>query len=182
VTSLRQQYEEQLAELNRQLAPLRARFEALQPREQMFVAAAGVVAGLALIYLVLWQPFAIAREQGAHKLEAARALASRIEVVGAQVQGTHPPGSDMVVGPEVSLMSAVDRAAKDGTLGKAPSRIQPDGDKQVRVWVEDVQFDALLRWMDEVQRRYGLRIDGVAVERRPTAGTVNARLSLVRAS
>ena len=37
--TLREQLEPQLAELNRQLAPLRARFEALQPREQVLVAA-----------------------------------------------------------------------------------------------------------------------------------------------
>ena len=76
----------------------------------------------------------------------------------------------------------MDQASKDGILGKAPSRMQPDGDKQVRVWIEDVNFEAVLRWMDDLQNRYGVRVDAVTLEKRPAAGTVNVRLSLVRAS
>jgi general secretion pathway protein M len=179
--TLRERFEPQLAELNRQLAPLRARFEALQPREQLIVAAGGVVVALALIYLVLWQPFALARNHAQADLDAARALAARIEQLGAQAQQGHTAGRALA-GPEVSLLSAVDQASKDGILGKAPSRMQPDGDKQVRVWIEDVPFDAVLHWIDDLQSRYAVRVEGVTVERRPAPGTVNARLSLVRAS
>ena len=83
---------------------------------------------------------------------------------------------------DASLLSAVDLASKDGTLSKPPSRLQPDGDTQVRVWVDEVQFDSLVRWVNELQTRYGVRVDSLDVERQPTAGLVNARLSLVRAS
>jgi general secretion pathway protein M len=177
----REQFDAQVAQLARQLAPYRARFEALQPREQLFVAAAGVVLALALIYLLLWQPFALARVHREQDLQSARALAARIETIGAQVQLAHPAGAAPLVGRDVSLLAAVDQASKDGTLGKAPSRMQPDGDNQVRVWIDDVPFDPLLRWMDELQTRYGVRIDSVAIERRPVPGVVSARLSLVRA-
>ena len=178
--SLREQLEPQLAQLNRQLAPLRARFEALQPREQLLVAAGGLVMVLALIYLVLWQPFALARSHRAQELESARSLAARIEQIGAQVQA-QPSSGPPVVGHDVSLLSAVDQASKDGVLGKPLSRINPDGDDQVRVWIDDVPFDALLRWVDDLQSRYGVRIDNIAVERRSAAGVVSARLSLKRA-
>ena len=85
-----------------------------------------------------------------------------------------------VIGSGVSLLSAVDQASKSGTLSKAPSRLQPDGENQVRVWLEDTQFDALLRWMLELQDNYGLKIEVVDIERQPTPGLVNARLSLTR--
>jgi general secretion pathway protein M len=179
--SLREQFEPQLAELNRQLAPLRSRFEALQPREQVLVAVGALVASLGLIYLALWQPFALMRVHHATELENARSMAARIELIGAQAQQSRPAGGGLVVGADVSLLAAVDQASKDGVLGKPLSRVNPDGDNQVRVWVEDVQFDNVVRWMDDLQNRYGVQIDNVAVERRPTAGSVNARLALVRA-
>lgn len=179
--SLREELEPQLAQLALRLAPLRVRFEALQPREQLLVAGGGVVVVLALIYWVLWQPFALWRDHAENKLHGSRELAARIEAIGAQAQQSHAVGGGNLAAG-ASLLTAVDQASKDGTLGKPPSRVQPDGDKQVRVWVEDVQFDAVLRWMDNVQNRYGLHIDGVSVERRPTAGTVNARFTLTRAS
>ena len=177
--SLREQLEPQLAQLNRQLAPLRARFEALQSREQLLVAAGGLVLALVLIWLLLWQPFALARSHRADELESARALAVRIEQIGAQQQAR--PAGTLAVGNDVSLLSAVDQASKDGVLGKPLSRINPDGEKQVRVWIDDVSFDALLRWVDDLQSHYNVRIDNIAVERRPTAGAVSARLTLTRA-
>ena len=81
---------------------------------------------------------------------------------------------------DVSLLTAVDQAAKNGTLKKPPSRLQPDGDNAARIWFEDVEFDVLLRWMQELQSRYGVTIDVVDIEKRETAGLVNARLSVLR--
>lgn len=166
--------------LGQQLAPLRARYEALQPREQWLVATAGIVIALALVYAAVWKPVAQARLHRATELEAARAVASSLVIAEAEVLARGQRGG-AVVGGDVSLLSAVDQASKSGTLNKAPSRLQPDGDNQVRVWLEDVQFEALLRWMYELQSRYGLRIDVADVERQPTPGLVNARLSLMRA-
>jgi general secretion pathway protein M len=180
--TLREQFEPQLARLTRELAPARAWFEARPPREQLILAVGAVVLTLSLVYLLLWQPFALARDHAAARLAASRSLAARIEQIGAQGQGQQAGAGQPLVGPEVSLLSAVDQASKDGVLGKAPSRVQPDGDKQVRVWIEDVPFEAVLRWMDDLQNRYAIRVDAVTLEKRPAAGTVNARLSLMRAS
>ncbi|HZU75433.1 MAG TPA: type II secretion system protein M [Dehalococcoidia bacterium] len=169
------------AELNRQLAPLRARYEALPQREQRLVVAAGGALALFLLYLVLWEPPALLRAHHEQELARARAFAQRLEEIGAQVQQARPAGA-AAARRDVSLLTAVDQATKDGTLGKPPSRMQPDGDTQVRVWFEGVPFDSLLRWIYDLQSRYGIRVDSLDVERQPTAGVVNARLTLVRGS
>lgn len=165
--------------LAQQIAPLRARYEALQPREQMLVGAAGVVVAFAIIYAGIWQPFAHARARHAQELAAEREIASSLAIAQSEVLARGQRGA-AIVGAGVSLLSAVDQAAKSGTLNKPPSRLQPDGDNQARVWIEDVQFDVLLRWMYELQNNYGLKIDVADIERQPTSGLVNARLSLTR--
>jgi general secretion pathway protein M len=162
------------------LAPARTRFEALQPREQLALAAGAVVIALALVYLLVWEPAALLRQHRARDLETARSLASQIEVLGAQARLGHLPGPPVTAGASVALLTTIDQATKDGTLGKAPARLQPDGDDRARIWFEDLPFDALLRWIDALQTRYGVRIDDASIERRPAAGTVNARLTLVR--
>lgn len=167
-------------DLGQRLAPLRARYEALQPREQWLVGIAGVVVALAVIHAGIWQPFARARAHHASELAEARRLAASLTQAQAEVLARGPRNAP-VVGGDVSLLSVVDQASKSGTLGKTPSRLQPDGDNQARVWIEDVQFDALLRWMYELQTTYGLRIDVADIERQPTSGLVNARLALMRA-
>ncbi|MBL6751456.1 MAG: type II secretion system protein M [Nevskia sp.] len=169
-------YRERLAA---QLAPLRARFDALQPREQALAAAMAVVVALALVYLALWEPLALLRAHRARDLEAARALAGQLELLGAQAGAGRLPAAPPPGVAGASLLSTVDQSTKDGSLAKAPTRLQPDGDNQVRIWFEDVPFDSLLRWMNALQTRYGVRIDNASIERRQAAGTVNARLALV---
>jgi general secretion pathway protein M len=184
IKRLREQLE---AWLQVRLAPLRARYDALQPREQLIVAAGLLVGAVMLIYLVLWEPFALARDHQAKALVTARAYASRLELAAAKAAATHTTGALLTAaaaaaaGGDTSLLSIVDTATKDGTIAKPPSRIQPDGDKQVRVWFDDVSFDALTRWMFQAQQRYAVHIEEMAIERRSTPGIVNARLTLVRA-
>lgn len=168
-------------QLQQAIAPWRARYEALASREQWLVAAAAVVVAMALVHAAVWQPFANARRRHAQEVLTAHGIANQLSVAEAELQRGRPAAATPVVGRDVSLLSAVDQAAKSGTLTKPPSRMQPEGDNQARVWLEDVPFDVLLRWMFELQNSYGVRIDVADIERQPTSGLVNARLSLIRA-
>ncbi len=175
-------YREFLESQAQKLAPLQARYEALQARERRFVAVAGMAVAATLVYLLLWHPLAAARGSAETSLAAEHNLAQRIETIGAATRGAQSGAVGALVSPDASLLSAVDLATKNGMIAKPPSRMTPDGDNQVRVTFDDVSFDAVLRWMNELQTRYGVRIDSVDIERQPTPGNVNVRLSLVRAS
>ena len=79
------------------------------------------------------------------------------------------------------IATVVDQATKNGTLGKAPSRLQPEGDAEVRVWLDGISFDALVRWLSDLETRQGVRVQNADIEKQDAPGTVNVRLSLVRA-
>ncbi|MDP3294265.1 MAG: type II secretion system protein M [Nevskia sp.] len=168
------------AQIAGQTAPYRARYEALQPREQTLVSIAAVMVIVALLYSAIWQPIVHHRQQLASELQSARAVAGSLAQAEFDVRSASPLSAPLV-GSDVSLLTAVDQAAKNGTLKKPPARLQPDGDNQARIWFEDVEFDVLLRWMNELQTRYGVRIEVADIERQPTPGLVNARLAVVRA-
>lgn len=161
--------------------PLRERAEAwldtLQPRERLLVSVGAVFVLLALLYGVLWHPLALARKHAEERLADARSLAVQLERAGAVARAN--PG---IRGPASggSLLTVVDQATRSPELGKAPTRLQPDGENTVRVWFDSVPFDNLARWMGQLQSRYGLRVDALDVERQDTPGTVNARLALGR--
>lgn len=162
------------------LAPLRARFDALQPREQTLVSTAAVLLVIALLYSVIWQPLARSRKQLAEDLASARNVATQLAQAEIDVRFAAPQNVP-AVGADVSLLTAVDQAAKSGTLKKPPTRLQPDGENAARIWLEDVEFEVLMRWLLELQTRYGVRLDVVDIEKRETAGLVNARISVLRA-
>lgn len=160
-------------------AQLRERFLALQPRERVLVSVGALAVSLTLIYLLLWEPLAQAHTQRRAALEASRALAAQLEVAAQKVQTLRRPAGAQA-GQNLSLMAAVDQASKQPTLGKSPSRIQPEGDREVRVWFEGVAFDALVRWLFDLQTRYGVSVQTLDVEPQAAPGEVNVRLSLVR--
>lgn len=152
-------------------------FQTLAPRERVMLLICGVVVAITLIYLAGWKPLVNAHVAREAALERARGIANRIEQAAAEVASAGPART---VDRSVSLVAAVDQTSRSQTLGKAPSRLQPEGDREVKVWIDDVPFDKLLRWLQELEQKYGIQASSAEIERSGTAGIVNVRVSLVR--
>lgn len=162
--------------MKQSLAQLQQWFNGLESRERLLVSIGAVVVGLTLLYLLIWEPVAKAHQHREADLAASRQLANRIErLVG---QTNNNTGGNATRG--LSLLSAVDQASKSGTLNKPLSRIQPEGDTEVKVWLEAVSFDALVRWIDQLHQRDGIVVRSAQIEKDATPGLVSAQLSLVR--
>ena len=157
---------------------LRAALQQLAPRERLMVAAATLVVVVTVAYLALWEPVVKAQHERRAALERARALSVRLEEAAARVGSLAAP--DRQVDLSTSLLAAVDRTSRADALGKAPSRMQPEGDREVKVWFDDVGFDNLLRWLQELESRYDIGPNRAEIERGDSAGTVDARLTLTR--
>jgi general secretion pathway protein M len=150
----------------------------LAPREQRLLAVGGAVVALAVLHAAVWQPAVRARRALHSDLAAARALAGTLEVLAAELQRNR--GAGTVTGAGQSLLAVVDQSRRASSLTKPPSRLQPEGESTVRIWMEDVPFDALLRWLADLQLRHGVRVETADIERESAPGLVNARLTLVR--
>lgn len=151
----------------------------LAGRERQVLSAGGAVLAVVLLYLVVWEPVANARAERQQALAASRSLAARLELIGAEVQKNRG-ATPSIATRNQSLLSVVDQSSKAAQLGKAPSRLQPDGDTGVKLWIEDVSFDAVVRWLHDLERRHGVQVQDADIERRSGAGLVNVRLTLVR--
>lgn len=159
------------------LAQLQQWFNSLERRERLLVSIGAVLVGITLLYLVLWEPVAKAHRHREADLASARQLAQRIELLAAQsLSSSSNPG----INRSLSLLAAVDQASKSGALDKPLARIQPEGDTEVKVWLEAVPFDVLIRWIDQMQTRDGIIVRSAQIEKDATSGSVSAQLSLVR--
>ena len=158
----------------------RAQFTGLAPRERLMVVACAAVLLVTGLYLGVYEPVVDAHQGRVNALASARALATRLETASREVAAAGPKSNAGQAGRNMSLLAAVDQAAKSATLGKAPERLQPDGENSVKIWFNDVSFDAMVRWLAELQTRYGIREQTLDVEAQDTAGEVDARLSLTR--
>lgn len=160
------------------LAQLQAWFNGLEQREQLLASIGAVLVGITLLYLMLWEPVAKAHLRREADLASARQLAQRIELLSGQSRNNSTATAS--INRSMSLLAAVDQASKAGALNKPLSRIQPEGDTEVKVWLEATSFDALIRWVDQLQARDGIIVRAAQIEKDAAPGAVTAQLSLVR--
>ena len=158
------------------LARLQQWFNGLEDRERLLVSIGALIVGITLLYLIVWEPMAKAHLHRETDLAAARQLATRIELLAGQAHSS--PGSGASRG--LSLLAAVDQASKSGILNRPLTRIQPEGDAEVKVWLEAVSFESLARWIAQMQTRDGIVVRAAQIEKDASPGTVSAQLSLIR--
>jgi general secretion pathway protein M len=166
--------------MNAYITQVREWLAALAPRERTLVLVAAVVVGIGLLDLALWEPLARAHMSREKNLVSARALASKLEALSSAAARARGTGGGGAESRGMSLLAAVDQATKSGTLSKPPTRMQPEGDNEVKVWLEGTGFESVVRWIAELESRYGISVQTVDIEKESVPGQVNARLSLVR--
>ncbi|HEX4872756.1 MAG TPA: type II secretion system protein M [Nevskiaceae bacterium] len=159
------------------LQPLLERYRQLQPRERVLVVVGTSAVLLTLVYLLIWEPLVQAHAARQQALVNARTVAQQLEQAAVLAQGQRRSGG---ASRSLSVLAAVDQSLKQAAVGKAPSRLQPEGEREVRVWFEGVSFDALLPWLADLQTRHGVQLTSAEIERQASAGLVDARLTLSR--
>ena len=126
------------------LASLQGWWAARAERERVILGVGAVALVVVIAYLAIWEPVKVLHQRRVVALAEARALAVRLQELAASAQGPTALASGS---QRQSLLSVVDQSGKSSGVGKPPSRIQPEGDATVRVWFEDVSFDAVVGWL-----------------------------------
>lgn len=139
------------------------------PREKRLLAALAATLLLWLVATQVWVPLQAMRQGMADRIpRIERALAMVHQTpVSATGQGTDPR----------PLAVVVTEAA--GPFGLNISRLQPRG-AAVELALEDATFDAVLLWIEALERDNGLRLADLTLTRRPAPGIVGATLTLER--
>jgi len=158
-------------------------YEKLDAREKRVVI--GGAGGLLLlgIYFLMWQPFI----HGLHDLRKST-QAKQVELAWMQnaVKEIKQLQATRVVPARVaadqSLLGVIDRSAKARRLGEAVKRVQPDGTSKARVWLEDANFDLVIGWLEELDKRYGVSVEIITFEKQEEEGLVDARINFYSAS
>ena len=152
-------------------------FASLEQRERHLVIGGAVLLGLMLMYVVVWEPLTnnvnnlrVSTTEQASTLRWMRQAAQEVK----KLRGSGGNRAKSTSGQ--SLLSMVDSTAKSGRLGAALKRVQPDGEKRVRVWMEAASFDDVMRWLVLLDTRYGVSVENSVFEMKQEFGRVDARL------
>lgn len=166
--------------MNAYLTQFKDWFRGLAPRERLLVSVCAAVLSVTFIFLGVWEPLNTGLAKNQTDLIAAQSLAQRLEIIAAELQKNRASGGGQAINTEGSLLTVIDQASKTGTLGIPLTRIQPEGDSEVKVWIDGVSFNALVQWVSELEKRYGISTQTADIEKGAGPGQVNVRLSLVR--
>lgn len=154
----------------------------LAPRERRVVLLGLLGLGLLLPYWLLWLPLVEQRERLDETLVQQRQDLAWMQAAAQQLRALPGDAGLAEVADDASLLGRVDAAVREAGLGAAVRRVQPEGDTRVQLWLEGIGFDAMLRWLAQLQAGHGVRVDSLAVDRREQPGLVDGRVILVRGS
>ncbi|XQW84799.1 type II secretion system protein GspM [Thalassotalea piscium] len=142
----------------------------LQTREQRLVGSLGGVVIIFLFYSLVWQPLSNNIVNTEKRLAKQQELLVWVKQEIARFQ----KNSTAIKRPNsnASLSSIVNQSAnRNGIL---ITRIQPQG-SDLQVWIDNIAFDALLHWLEQLSQKHGLIIKYIDLDATDLNGEVRVR-------
>jgi general secretion pathway protein M len=135
-------------------------------REQMLLGVLAALAMTALLLIAVVRPLEATRARAAADIRTYDMLAMRLRAAGPGLAIATHKGSPSQI---VSQIAA--------TSGLTVQRVEPENGK-LRVVFADAPFEAVLRWVSEVERTSALRISEAQIERSSQGNGVSAQFLL----
>ena len=148
----------------------------LAPRERNLVYAAGGLAIIAVLYILLVLPITTMAAKRAARVEQKTADLAWMRQVAPQVAAAAAAGA--AAGSGESLVVLVDRTGREAGLGSALRDQSPSGDQGLRLRLEAASFDVLVVWLASLQQQHGVKVEAATIDATATPGLVNASLTL----
>jgi general secretion pathway protein M len=148
------------------------RYEAAAPREQLALRVLGGVILAALVLLLVVLPLHRFDSDAIASYHAQQDtlvwMQSNRAQIGSSTGTARKPGD--------SVLTLANQSAR--TLGLSFKRYEPNGDRGVNLWLEQVSFDQVIKWLDALERDYGVIAVDFSASRRNETGLVDVRLVL----
>jgi general secretion pathway protein M len=150
-------------------------YDGLPSRDKKYLKAMVAALALAILYFLIWLPsqnyMLASRSQMGTAMETLEYVKQSIPQARlvAKLQNKTAGSLD----PQ-RIVSTISGAGKKYNIEL--KRFEPSGDSSLRVWLEDVPFNGLVQWLQELNKSHGLKVSEIAIDRDDKPGLVNARL------
>lgn len=144
-------------------------FAALSEQDQKALKLLALFCGPLLLYFIILKPgYSYYNEAKESHLESSQLL-TWIEQNKSKVQTTQVSKGKS---PELPLSQYISTSAETKKI--SITRLQPQGDKGVRIWMNEVSFSSLMEYLSELSNN-GLTISSITVDKTTNPGVVNAQ-------
>ena len=156
--------------------------DSLESRERLFVLGGAAAVALALLYAFVWTPL----DKGHRSMQSSvmdweRSLAELRPL--RSVQTTAINSSQPAVSSNQTPVVIVDQTLRVRGLDRSLRRSQPTTSNGIRVEFENVAFDDLVLWLNDLSSQYAMQVASGSLSTSTQAGPgrINATLTLERA-
>ncbi|ASK33838.1 general secretion pathway protein GspM [Alcanivorax sp. N3-2A] len=175
---MNKQIEETRLKLRKQMAPAISWYQQREPREQRTLQLLAVLIGAALIYWLIWQPSWQARQDARQRYLANQETLSWIENNAPAVRAARG-GSDKNVSDTLGANWVSEISGSVQTYGLTLRGFTPNGDRSVRIQMEDQPASQMLLWLHSLEQQ-GVALDTLEMSAGNQPGTASLRASLSR--
>ncbi|HEX8447162.1 MAG TPA: type II secretion system protein GspM [Sphingomonas sp.] len=148
------------------VARVRSWWTARSTRERALLAALGAVAVIALLLVLVVKPLQAARGQALADIRTYETLSAGLTAAGSSARPAAPGRS----GPVAQILTTTAAG-----FGLTVQRVEPEGG-QTRVVMDGVPYDAVMRWLADLETGGGVTIAEVRLDRADAAGQVNVQV------
>jgi len=113
--------------------------------------------------------------QTSQRVERKRADLAWMQRVAPELESAGPP--PVAPTSRESLVSVIDRTAREAGLGSALTGSQPSGNGALQVRLEKASFDTLIAWLARLSDQHAVHVESATIDA-AGAGLVNAGLVL----
>ncbi len=149
----------------------------LSARERGLLSAMGLLAILLMFYMLLWEPTQL-RLNDLRERQLPQSEQTLAWVKQALVNAENNSSVEVEKIIEGPLLTVIEQTAEKAKVRSAIQRMQPNQNQQVKIWMNEVEFDSWLRWVALLQQQ-NVEIDRASVATN-TPGLVNVRMTVVR--
>lgn len=153
-------------------------FEALPARDRSALKILALCLGILFLYFACWSPAQNYMSANHDLLEQRVELLKQVKSNSAILAAMNKQNGSSQT-PKINsqqLVSTVTSMAQQ--QGVALKRFEPSGERELKVWVDDVAFDKLVSWLSVLKARIGVEVDQISLERQDKPGLISARLTL----
>lgn len=145
-------------------------FARFTPREQVSLLVLAAALGVFLAYHLLWSPVSAARNDMAQRNAATAESLHRVSAMVSEIMQRRSVGAETP--GRRSVTALVNQSSVQ--QGLEVTRLQPNSRGEVQVRFEGAVFNALVRWLYQLESEEGALITELSVSESGTPGRVNA--------
>jgi len=149
----------------------------LNPRERLIVIGGAVALLVIGIYLFAWEPLQEKQITLKESIKSQQTAYQQMLKSAAEVKVLKRTGGRQAISSS-AMQSIINKTAKSALPGAVIKRVEQNRQQAVQVWIDQVAFNDMVKWLGSLQQTKGVRVVTLFTEATPQAGRVNARLTL----